>query len=71
MTDASHTFNVTITPEAQPLVQETLVASLAQADGENLSIPTGAIPEPSTWAMTILGFGGIGAVLRRRRLAAV
>jgi hypothetical protein len=24
-------------------------------------------PEPSTWAMMILGFGGAGAVLRRRR----
>ena len=26
-----------------------------------------AIPEPSTWAMMLLGFGGMGAVLRRRR----
>ena len=25
------------------------------------------VPEPSTWAMLILGFGGVGAVLRRRR----
>ena len=29
---------------------------------------TGAVPEPSTWAMLITGFGGIGAMLRRRRL---
>jgi hypothetical protein len=28
-----------------------------------------AVPEPSTWAMLIIGFGGIGAALRRRRLA--
>jgi hypothetical protein len=27
------------------------------------------VPEPSTWAMMILGFGGVGAVMRRRRLA--
>jgi hypothetical protein len=27
----------------------------------------GTIPEPATWAMMILGFGGIGAMLRRRR----
>ncbi len=26
-----------------------------------------SVPEPATWAMMILGFGGIGAVLRRRR----
>ena len=27
----------------------------------------GAVPEPSTWAMLILGFGVIGGALRRRR----
>jgi len=26
-----------------------------------------AVPEPSTWALMILGFGGAGALLRRRR----
>jgi hypothetical protein len=26
-----------------------------------------AVPEPATWAMMILGLGGIGSVLRRRR----
>lgn len=31
----------------------------------------GAVPEPSTWAMIIAGFLGVGATLRRRRLAAV
>lgn len=29
----------------------------------------GAVPEPSTWALLILGFGGMGAALRRRKLA--
>jgi hypothetical protein len=33
-------------------------------DGDAVS---GAIPEPSTWAMMILGFGAAGSVLRRRR----
>lgn len=28
-----------------------------------------AVPEPSTWAMMIMGFGAAGAVLRRRRFA--
>ena len=26
-----------------------------------------AVPEPATWAMMLLGFGGIGAAMRRRR----
>ncbi|WP_397421732.1 PEPxxWA-CTERM sorting domain-containing protein [Phenylobacterium sp.] len=28
----------------------------------------GAIPEPATWAMMIMGFGAAGAAIRRRRL---
>jgi hypothetical protein len=31
------------------------------------SAATGAVPEPATWAMMLLGFGGIGFSLRRRR----
>jgi hypothetical protein len=27
---------------------------------------TGAVPEPATWAMMLLGFGAMGATLRRR-----
>lgn len=36
------------------------------ADGSGVSA---AVPEPATWAMMILGFGGIGAALRRRQIA--
>ena len=32
---------------------------------------TGAVPEPATWAMMILGFGGVGATLRRGCRAAL
>ena len=37
----------------------------------NVSMVTSAIPEPSTWAMMIVGFGGVGAMVRssRRRMA--
>ncbi len=37
-------------------------------DGELVFDRVAAVPEPATWAMMILGFGGIGAALRRRRL---
>lgn len=29
--------------------------------------PSGAVPEPTTWAMMILGFGMVGGAMRRRR----
>lgn len=29
-----------------------------------------AVPEPSTWALMLMGFGGAGALIRRRRYAA-
>jgi choice-of-anchor C domain-containing protein len=35
---------------------------------DNVSI-SGAVPEPATWAMMILGFGVVGASLRTRRRA--
>lgn len=28
-----------------------------------------AIPEPTTWALMIMGFGGVGSLLRRRQIA--
>jgi hypothetical protein len=35
--------------------------------GNATFIPT-AVPEPWTWAMMVLGFGGMGIALRRRRM---
>lgn len=32
-----------------------------------VSARTGAVPEPASWAMMLIGFGGIGIALRRRR----
>ncbi|HEX4507113.1 MAG TPA: PEPxxWA-CTERM sorting domain-containing protein, partial [Alphaproteobacteria bacterium] len=29
--------------------------------------PITGVPEPAAWAMLVLGFGGLGAVLRRQR----
>ena len=31
-------------------------------------LPSGAVPEPATWAMMIAGFGMAGAMMRRRRV---
>ena len=35
---------------------------------DNLAIGNTAVPEPATWALMIMGFGGAGAMLRRRRM---
>jgi hypothetical protein len=35
--------------------------------GGNLDSGFGAVPEPATWALMIAGFGGIGALMRRKR----
>lgn len=35
----------------------------------DVSIVQAGVPEPATWAMMIVGFGGAGAMLRRRRQA--
>lgn len=68
VTDASHTFNVTIAPEYAEAVQA-LAPNLTLASGANLDIPVAAVPEPGAWALMIGGFGAIGAMLRRRMTA--
>lgn len=45
---------------------DNLKITLNTADPVN---PVGGVPEPSTWAMMILGFGLAGTVVRRRRMA--
>ena len=34
------------------------------------TLDTSAVPEPATWAMMLVGFGGMGAALRSRRKVA-
>ena len=33
----------------------------------NVRITTGAVPEPGTWALMLLGFGAVGFAMRRQR----
>lgn len=33
----------------------------------SFSVDIGAVPEPATWALMILGFGAVGAAMRRKR----
>lgn len=44
--------------------------TLGNVSGSNaflITPTTGAVPEPATWAMMVLGFGFVGAAVRRRR----
>jgi hypothetical protein len=52
---------------------ETTISFLATAFGGDLGNPSipgvaSAVPEPSTWAMLLLGFAGIGFMAYRRKL---
>jgi hypothetical protein len=53
--DAMHTVGVDLFMADDPNIQG------------NVSFSGGAVPEPSVWGLLILGFGAVGAVLRRRR----
>lgn len=45
------------------------VTDITQIDNVRLTGLT-AVPEPATWAMLLMGFGGLGAMIRRRRARA-
>lgn len=55
--DASHTFTIGL---SQSLSAET------QASIQQYLRPMSAVPEPSSWALMIVGFGALGAALRGR-----
>ena len=41
-------------------------ASLDYVEFDNVTSATGAVPEPATWALMILGMGAVGFAMRRR-----
>ena len=59
-------------PTGQALVPSRLYSfKISGADAANFSNSLFSVPEPSSWAMLIAGFGLTGAAMRRRRSAGV
>ena len=58
-TAASSFFNSLSTPNVPNLLRSSLNGGFYYS--------VAAVPEPSTWAMMLLGFCGVGSVLRRSR----
>lgn len=59
-------FPGSIIPGVPPLTNGSSGGGGSSSGGGSSGGTTGAIPEPATWAMLLLGFFSIGAVLRRR-----
>ncbi|MBU1378659.1 MAG: PEPxxWA-CTERM sorting domain-containing protein [Alphaproteobacteria bacterium] len=53
--------------EGETFQSITLTSSGYSFEIDNLATSSVPVPEPATWAMMILGFGGVGATMRRRR----
>jgi hypothetical protein len=47
------------------------LSSFTANGGGNFSFDTAGVPEPATWGLMIVGFGGMGMVLRARRRPAL
>jgi hypothetical protein len=59
LTQFTGTYSITTSGDLAPQV--------ASGSGTFNITGAGGVPEPATWAMMLVGFGGLGAVLRQRR----
>ena len=68
---ANETFSINDVPITNGVLNTITVAGLSRGDGSfggNATFPpVGAVPVPGSWAMMLLGFGAVGAAMRRRR----
>ncbi|HEY3949094.1 PEPxxWA-CTERM sorting domain-containing protein [Phenylobacterium sp.] len=68
--DPSDVQPLRLNPKGRTSLEDTdpTTAPLAPIDpGATLTAPAIAAPEPATWALLVLGFGGLGGLLRRER----
>ncbi|MFL5296277.1 MAG: PEPxxWA-CTERM sorting domain-containing protein [Phenylobacterium sp.] len=55
------------TPSASQTTGGAIGSFVATGSGNFSATPVARVPEPASWALMIVGFGGMGAALRRRR----
>src|SRR5438270_1517131 len=67
----SLTLTTALTPNTWYTFQYTVNLATAADISGPASFYTNAVPEPATWALMLLGFGGIGMAIRRRRRPAL
>lgn len=53
--------------ESLPRTEDTVIWGTQTFARFALSSASGAVPEPSTWAMMLIGFGAVGGAMRYRR----
>jgi hypothetical protein len=63
--------NISGLGQANHFTSSVISLNATSAGGFQVVSVTPTVPEPATWAMLVLGFGGLGAMLRRRRAPAL
>ena len=63
------TYSADILGNGRPLTLQFQSSGVANVDAiiDNVRLTGAPVPEPATWAMMLLGFGGIGMAMRRTR----